>query len=346
MELEINSQGEIIENLVNRYIRNYCVLADIPLVISNIVIVASGSSHNAGMFGKYFFEEIAQTKTSVEFASEFAYSKLINYDKDTLFIFISQSGASSDTVVSMQKIQQKGYKTLCITNDSDSIIYKTADYKFDIEAGVERAIAATKTFSATTTMLWILALKIAQNNHLDISEEVLNIRLIRRNIEDTISNLYNLDLASKYIAQHGAISICGFEQYYPLALEAALKIKETGYIDTHAYPIGEFIHGHFAILNKSKLFMTFLTKNSPKAQKDFLRKIISTYKVRSIVVSDVYEDYDCDILVKFPAAQSKIATILNMIVTMQLLAFQVAMRLKRDIDKPLGLDKVVIDKEI
>ncbi len=346
MEVEINSQSVIIENLVNRYILNYCVLIDIPLNIKRIVLVASGSSYNASLFGKYFFENISNVEASCEYASEIAHSSFTNFDKDALYIFISQSGNSVDTVLAMEKIKELNLRTLCITNNENSKLYNACDYKFDIKAGQERAIAATKTFGASVVMLWIIALKIAQNKQIDISSHIENIISIRKNIEDVISDIENLDVVSKILSKQNGFSICGFQEYYPLSKEAALKIKEICYINTCAYPLGEFIHGHFALLNKTKVLLVFLTSDCTNLERNLLKKILKTYKVKSIVVSDEYEDYDCDVLLKFPKCQSKIATIISLIIVIQVLAFKTAMRLKRNVDKPQGLNKVVDDKDL
>ncbi len=341
METEINSQGVIIENLINKYIVNYCVLIDIPLSTERIVIIASGSSYNAAIFGKYFFENISNIPTSVEYASEFINSGFVNYDSKALYIFISQSGLSVDTVKAMQLIKERGLKTLSITNNLASTIHNLADYKFYIEAGLEQAIAATKTYSATVVMLWLIAVKAAQNKHLDIGEETKDIYLIKKNIEMSIKNLDNLDLTAKALSKLNGFAIFGLGYHYALALEAALKIRETSYLNTSAFPSGDFIHGHFAQLNSTKAFLTFITSDSKEYEKDILKKVLKTYKCKSIVISDIYEDYDCDILLKFQKGQSKIATIINMIIVIQMLTLKIAKRLKRNVDKPKGLVKIV-----
>ena len=341
MEAEIYSQGQIIEDLIKKYVVNYCVLMDIPIAIKRISIIAAGSSYNAGVFGKCFFEQIASVETSVNYASEVASSSFLNFDKDTLYVLISQSGESIDTVFAMNKIKESGAKVLCITNNLESTMYKNADFRFDINAGREKAIAATKTYSATVVMLWLIALKIAQNKHIEISEETKNIYAMRSNLETFIKDIDNIDLAAKFLSKKKSVSILGLGYNYALSLEAALKIKETSYIATCAYPLGEFIHGHFAVLNKENAFLTFITSDSSENELALLNKIIKTYKTKSVVVSDVYEDYDCDILVKFNKGQSKIATIVNMIVLVQLLALKIALRLKKNVDNPKGLNKVV-----
>jgi len=342
METEINSQGEIIENLLRKYIVNYCVLADIPLSFKNVVIVASGSSYNAGLYGKYFFENISNTKTSVEYSSEFINNNLTDFSKDNLYIFISQSGNSTDTVKALEKVKKTGCKVLCIVNNEDSQMYKLADYRFNINAKTEQAIAATKTFSATVVMLWILAIKAAQNKKIDVSNETQNVSSIENIFKHIVENIENLDYTAKFLSKQKNISICAFGQNYPIAKELALKIKETSYINTCAYPTGEFIHGHYAVLNNSKALVAFINFDANEAEVDLLDKIISTYKPKLVVISDDWKEYRSEVLIKFPKQQSKIVTTIAMIVVAQLLAFKIARILKRDVDFPKGLNKVVI----
>ena len=345
MEEDIKSQGKIITNLINKYVVNYCVLLDVPLLIKKIVFVASGSSYNASVLGKYFIENIAQIEASAEYASEFSISNLTNYDPETLYVFISQSGNSSDVVKSFEKVKEKGAKTLCITNNSSSKLYNECEFKFLLEAGAEKAIAATKTFSATVMMLWLIAVKIAQNKHLDVTLEVKNIYKVESEINSTLNDIANLDVVAKLLSKQKDFSLVGYSYNYPLAREAALKIKELNYINTSSYPLGEFVHGHFALLNKSKVFLAFVTGEVTPLEKELLQKVISTYKPKTILITDEYEDYNSDILLKFPKATSKISTILSSIITLQLLALEIAQKLKRNIDKPKGLLKVVENKE-
>lgn len=341
MEKEINSQGELLEGLINKYIKNYCFLINLPLNFERVVIVASGSSYNAGLLGKYFFENIANVECSVEFASEFVASDFSHYSKENLYIFISQSGQSADTLSAFRKVKASGAKNLCITNNLESPMHIEADYKISIDVGMEGAIAATKTFSASILMLWMAACKTAQNRHINISCEIENIYLLGQNIKATLNDIDNLDVASKLLAKQKDFSIVGYREYYPIARECALKIKETSYINTSSYPLGEFVHGHFALLNKSNVLVTFVTKEHDDKQIELLNKILKTYKTKTIVISDIYEDFNCDTLVKIPISSSKIATILSLVITIQLMALRTALILKRDVDKPKGLNKVV-----
>ena len=308
---------------------------------SVVSIIASGSSYNAGMYGKYFFENIAKIPADINYASEVVLSGFDNFDKDTLYILLSQSGLSVDTVEAMDRIKKAGVKVLTITNNLSSLMFGNADYPFFIDAGEEKAIAATKTFSATVAMLYLIALKAAQNKHVDITKEIGEIYNIKNNIDSCIKNIDNLDIAAKLLSKQNGFAIFGSGYNYALALETALKIKETSYINTSVYPCGDFVHGHFALLNNTKTFLTFMTKETSEYELNVLKKVLRTYKTKSIVISDVYEDYDCDILVKFDKGQSKIANIINMIVVSQLLALNIAKKLKRNVDKPTGLVKIV-----
>ena len=259
-------------------------------------------------------------------------------------MFLSQSGLSVDTVEALKKIKETGAKTLAITNNLNSTIHNETDYKFFIDAGEERAIAATKTYSATVVMLWLIAVKMAQNKHLDIADETKDIYSIKRNIDAALTSIDNLELASKLLSKCDSFAIFGLGYNYALSLEAALKIRETSYLHTSAYPAGEFVHGHFAVLNKTKAFLTFMTSESSEYEMNVLNKVLRTFKAKSVVVSDAYEDYGCDVLIKFQKGHSRIATIVNMILVIQMLALKIAIKLKRNVDKPQGLVKIVDSK--
>ena len=180
--------------------------------------------------------------------------------------------------------------------------------------------------------------------HINITEETKEIYQIRRNIEASLSNLDNLNLAAKTLSKTNGFAIFGLGYHYALSLETALKIRETSYLNTSAYPSGDFIHGHYALLNKTNTFLTFATTDSNEYELNILKKVLKTYKCKSIVISDAYEDYDCDILLKFQKGSSRIATIVNMIILIQMLALKIAIYLKRNVDKPQGLVKVVNSK--
>ncbi len=338
MENEINCQKDIILKLADKYIIGDDIILDVPKEVSEIKIIASGSSHNAALVGKYFFESISDIASSTEFAAEFANSKLRTFDKNTLYIFISQSGNSVDTVLSLEKVKAENIKTLCITNNLNSKMNALADFKIDIMAGIEQAIAATKTFSSTVFVLYLMALKFAKNKGVSIQNKLEELKNI---VDDIDLEPIGIERASELIANENDFSLCGFNVTYPLALEAALKIKETSYINTSSYPTGEFIHGHFAILNKSKVLLAFLKDGFNDVEKKLLEKIQSTYNPNMVVITDSNLKFEYQIKVK--KAKNEAITIINMIITLQKLALNIATILKKDVDKPVGLNKVIQD---
>lgn len=340
MEKEILSQKEIILNFKNKYVKNGDILFDYDDKVSQIVLVASGSSYNVSLLAKYFFMNIADILTSVEFASEILNSDFKNFNKDILYIFVSQSGNSADTFLAMEKIKASGAKCFAVTNNPDSKMDKIADYKINIEAGREFAIAATKTFSATVFALYLLSLKFAYNKNIDVAKKIKNLEFLDNDID---FNPQNIDEVVDIITSKNDFSISAFRNNYPIARECALKIKETCYINTSFYPTGEFIHGHFALLNKSNTFLTFVDSNFNEIEEKLLEKILTTYTTQSIVISDIEisDKLNFNNKIIFKKGQSEISEKLNMIFTVQLLALKCAYKLGHNIDNPEGLNKVV-----
>ncbi len=379
MEHEINSQENIIKSLINDYIINQKINLKIPQNIHKIKIIASGSSYNAGLFGKTFFEKISKIETDVEYASEFSNSISID---NTLFIFISQSGNSFDTVKSFELIKKHTKETLAITNNKESILYKNCTYNFFLNAQKEEAIGATKTFSASVFALWLIALKFAQNKKINIKNELKHLDSLIESIHKTTNNIKkmkNFNLAVDLISKQKNFPLIGSKEKYALSSEASLKIKEINYINTTAYAIGEFIHGHFAILNRTKILLVFLFDTLSELELHSINKILSNYKkIRLIIITnddsikaklkkslEIYlkeknkitskiHNFDEDIVLKIPEKTLKnenkdkttsqkinINSIICAIILCQLLSLYTAIKLNRNVDKPKGLEKVV-----
>ena len=250
---------------------------------------------------------------------------------------------SDDVIKAFERVKKSNAKTLAITNNINSYLYENADYKIDIMAQREYAIAATKTFSASVLALWLIAIKAAQNKHINTEEEVKNIYSLKNNLDTMMKNIENIDKAAKFLSKQKGFSIVGLGENYALSKEASLKIKETCYINTSAYPLGDFLHGHYALLNKSDVILTFATENTTSEELKLYKKITSTYKkTKIILISNSDENYNCHIPIKFKKGESKIINTLSLIILIQLLAFKMAVRLKHDVDKPEGLNKVVL----
>ena len=340
MELEILEQPAIIGAFIEGHVENYVLKIDMPSKIQSIKIVASGSSYNCGLLGKRFFEDIAQIDTKIEFSGEFV-CKNKQPEKDALYIFISQSGETYDTTLAAKKVKESGAMTLAIVNNENSTLWDLCDYKININAGKENSIAATKSFSASLCALYLCAVKIAQNSLKDVTPYLKNILDTRNKIENVLDLTLNIDKAAKFLSKYSAFPTVGQGVNYALARECALKIKETSYIDVNAYSMGEFVHGHVAILNKINTLIEIITSDFCDFEIKTLNKITNDYKPKSVVITDSEEDFGARISVIFPYCEDTLVRVLSVVFVIQMLALKIALRLKRNVDKPHGLNKVV-----
>ena len=340
MELEILEQPAIIGAFIEKYVKNYVLTIDMPLNIQSIKIVASGSSYNCGLLGKKFFEDIAKIDTKIEFSGEFV-CKNKQPDKDALYIFISQSGETYDTTLAAKKVKEAGAMTFAIVNNENSTLWNLCDYKINIHAGKENSIAATKSFSASLCALYLCAVKIAQNNLKDVVPYLKNILDTRNKIENVLDLTINLNKAAEFLSKYRAFATIGQGANYALARECALKIKETSYIDVNAYSMGEFVHGHVAILNKIDTLIEIITSDFCEFEIKTLNKIAQDYKPKSVVITDSQENFEAKIPIIIPYCEDMLVRVLSVVFVIQMLALKIAIRLKRDVDKPHGLNKVV-----
>lgn len=340
MEMEILEQSGIIGSLISRNIENYVVLLDMPLIVRQIKIVASGSSYNCALVAKTFFEKIARTDTEVIFSGEFICSEK-EVDKTVLYFFISQSGETYDTTLAARKAKEAGARAYAVVNNENSTLWELCDYKININAGAENSIAATKSFSASICALYLCAVKIAQNKLLDTTEYLKNINEVQKNIESVLDLTLNINEAAEFLSKYKAFAVIGQGANYALARECALKIKETSYIDANSCSMGEFLHGHIAILNKIDTVIEIITSNFCNFELKTLDKINDDYAPKSVVITDCQEKFCSKVSVVFPYSEDMLTRVLSVVFVVQMLALKIALILKRNVDKPHGLNKVV-----
>lgn len=340
MEREIIEQTPLIAGLIQKYVQTYAVVVDMPMNIKNIKIIASGSSYNCGLLGKKFFELISKVDTSVEFASEFMADDY-KVDPESLYFFISQSGETYDTMCAAKKVKEAGAKTYAVVNNSSSSLYDLCDYKIDILAGEEKSIAATKSFTLSVCALYLCALKIAQNKLMDVKEYIKDIPNIDKNLSILFDEIKNLDKTAEFLSKYKAFYVVGNNFNYAISKEASLKIKETTYIDVNSMPMGEFLHGHVATLNKIDTLIEIITGCASEFETKTISKIAKDYNPKSVVITDLDEDFGAKYTVSFPKFNDLLSRTLATIITIQLLALKIALKLKRNVDSPQGLSKVV-----
>ncbi len=341
MEHEIFEQPEILGNLFNTHVNdNNYILFDIPTDIEKIVFVASGSSYHCARFGADLFGNIANIEARAIYSSEFLLKAAVPHEETILYVFITQSGETSDTNQALKRAKKLGMRTLCITNKKGSTIWNAADFKIDCCAGEEKSIAATKSLTTQMLCVTLLVLKYAAHKGIDITEYISNLKTLPEKIRETFSLHKEIKKLAKKLAKFKIIVITADGISYAIAKEASLKIKETSYICTLSSILGEFMHGHVAVLNnKAAQIHISIDKLSETAIKN-LNKIREDYNTPLYLIggSNSETQSDCTIDIE---ASSSIVKSFCLITIIQLIALETAQALHRNVDKPHGLHKVV-----
>lgn len=308
-----------------------------------IHIVGCGTAYHAGLIGKYLFEYYGDKEVNVFIASEYRYQRLFA-DENTLVIFVSQSGETADTIACIKRVKEYGVTSLGIVNVKNSSIARLVDNVIYTEASSEVAVASTKAYTAQIYVMSILALKMGIINkrvNLDsVKKEYLGLnKLIDEALEYDYSPIVDL------IKDKTNLFYLGRNIDYVNMMEGALKLKEISYIHSEAFPAGELKHGTISLLSEGSCVIVMATLE------DLVDKVVSNIKevkargskVILLIREDLAAGIDkeaSDILVRIPKTSYIIQPIVN-VIYLQSIAYEVAKRLGRDIDKPRNLAKSV-----
>jgi glucosamine/fructose-6-phosphate aminotransferase, isomerizing len=341
MEQEIFEQAEVLGNLLRTHVNdNNYILFDIPADIHKIVIVASGSSYHCARYAADLFGNIAGIEARAIYSSEFLLKSAVPHENDILYVFITQSGETSDTNSALKKAKELGMRTLCITNKKGSSIWEASDFKIDCCAGEEKSIAATKSLTTQMLCCTLLVLKYAAHRGMDISNYIKELKALHEFIEKTYLLHEDIKEMAKSLAKFKNIVVTADGISYAIAKEASLKIKETSYINVYSNILGEFMHGHVAILNnKPAMIHISINELSYTAIKN-LNKIEDDYNPPLCIIGCSNEKINTDFNINIDC-ESDIVKSFCIVVIVQLLALEIAQCLGRNVDKPHGLDKVV-----
>ncbi len=311
--------------------------------INNIKICACGTSYHSALSGAYLLERIAKIPCQVEIASEFRYKEPL-LQENTLFITISQSGETADTLEALKMAKRAGLKSLSICNVDNSSIVRESDNAILTRAGIEKGVASTKAFATQAMVLWMLTLYVAQLRK-TISEEQLKTEI--EAMLHTPKALLVTDvlhaklhrLSKRYLHGHGFFFI-GRDIFFPLALEGALKLKEISYLHAEGYPAGEMKHGPIALAD-SELFTIALMPSSMQYEK--IKSNVEELSARDTTILAIspkpFELADDFIQTTYDA--HPMLEFFEMMVVTQLLALEVSVRLGNDVDMPRNLAKSV-----
>ena len=259
MSKEIHEQPEVIGKSLSNYIDMDNGTLNMPNLpydlasISNVTLVACGSSYYAGLISRDWFEKFTNIKVDVEIASEFRYREP-PMDSNGLTIFISQSGETADTLAALRHCKSLGQKTISIVNVGDSTMCRNSDASLKIFAGPEIGVASTKAFTCQLGVLACLAIKIGiSNGSLNRDQEkqyVQSLLSIPRLISNTLDKEDEIIDLAHDLSDITTTLYLGRGQMYPVAMEGALKLKEISYVHAEGYPAGEMKHGPIALLEK------------------------------------------------------------------------------------------------
>lgn len=342
MELEIYEQSEISQKILDAYLDSTGnINIDVPTDINRIILVASGSSYHCARYAAELFGSISKIEASAIYSSEFLLEDTIAHSDNILYIFITQSGETTDTNSALEKAKEHGVKTLCITNKENSTIWNASDYKVACLAGEEKSIAATKSFVSQLLCSTLLALKFAQIQGIDTYDYTLDLKMIPSFINKSFELQPKIKQLARFLSKYKNVVMTADGQSYALAKEASLKIKETSYINTSSAILGEFMHGHVAVLNNNNEVLVYIlndnltytaTKNLNKIKESYNPPICVIGNRTNQVKSTYNINIDCD---------KPIVKTFCIAVIIQLLALEIAIKLHRNVDKPHGLNKVV-----
>lgn len=315
--------------------------------MERVQIVGCGSSYHAGLIGKYWMEAIARLPCQVEFASEIRYRNNVVQD-NTLFVTLSQSGETADTLAALRKAKWQHYPlTMTLCNVERSTLVRESDAYINIQAGTEIGVASTKAFTGQLLALLLLTLAIAEQRDAHAKRcELLKSQLSE--LPKQISHVIHqapaiVDMANQLVESSNALFI-GRGMCYPIALEGALKLKEITYMHAQAYPAGELKHGPLALVDRH-LPIIALVPNTP-----LLSKMLSNLKEiqarhgKLFVFHDQSLPMDIQqdnlITLAMPPTVHEFTPLLYTI-PLQLLAYYVAELKGNDIDQPRNLAKSV-----
>ncbi len=222
MEKEILEQSEIAKNILDAYLdQDGNINIDIPEGINRIILVASGSSYHCARYAAELFGSVAKIEAHAVYSSEFLLEATIAHNPDVLYIFITQSGETTDTNSALEKAKEFGVKTLCITNKENSTIWNAAQYKMACLAGEEHSIAATKSFTSQLLCSTLLALKFAQNKGVDIYDYTLDLKTIPLYIAQAYALLPKIKQLARFISKYKNIVITADGSSSAVAKEAS-----------------------------------------------------------------------------------------------------------------------------
>ncbi len=353
MAKEIEEQPITLKNGINEYVdksNNDINIYNFPWKIneiSSVTLIGCGTAYHSCLMAKYWFEELTSLDVSVDIASEFRYRKN-RFKKDSLYIFVSQSGETADTYAALDLCKQNNMKTCAVVNVIESSIARDSEFVLPIHCGTEIGVASTKAFLGQILILYILSLKIGLWRK-DINKETFGKKLkdlkelpklvektlLTDNKIQTISGTFNEAKGSMFLGR-------GFS--YPIALEGALKLKELSYVHAEGYPAGEMKHGPLALIEEGMPVVVLAPRdNYYKKTISNMQEVIARGAKVLLITNKSKDEIVSENIWEKIEVESTNEDLLPFLLTipLQKLAYYSALKKGYDIDKPRNLAKSV-----
>jgi glucosamine--fructose-6-phosphate aminotransferase (isomerizing) len=360
---EIHEQPETLKATLNSYVEAQGFRAETcaPLrtwlkkASGKIVIAASGSSRHAGLAAELFFEDLSGIHVDVEYASEYTYRNETALG-DAVVMVVSQSGETADTLAALRKAKLAGHETLAITNVASSTMAKEATVSFPTEAGRERAIPATKSFTAQLLNLYLLSLLAAESRGvLDAAGLEVRLAELRELPASVKAQLPEWESSVRAIAERYKTAknflFLGRGVHYPIAREGALKLKESAYLHAEGYPSGELKHGPNALVSEATPLVMIATvdRNDSESVQRY-EKIVQLMRdmreqgANILAIANTGDEVVAELATNVVFVEPAREALLPMleVITLQLLAYFMAINNGIDVDHPRNLTKAVL----
>ncbi len=353
MAKEIDEQPLTVKNCINEYIdkkNNEISIFNFPWKIkdiSSITLVGCGTAYHSCLIAKYWFEQLTSFDVHIDIASEFRYRKN-RFKKETLYVFVSQSGETADTYAALDLCNKNNMKTCSVVNVVESSIARDSKFVLPIHCGPEIGVASTKAFLGQMLVLYLLCLKMGKLNDdikkKDYISKIKSLLNLSKNIELSLKSENNIQTISNSFTNIKGSMFLGRGYSYPIALEGALKLKELSYIHAEGYPAGEMKHGPLALIEDGMPVVVIAPRDEyyKKTMSNMQEVIARGAKVLLITNKSTDEIFSENIWQKIEVENTD-DELLPFLITipLQKLAYYTALKKGYDIDKPRNLAKSV-----
>ena len=353
MAKEIEEQPTTIKNGIKEYIdtsNNDINIHNFPWKIneiSSITLIGCGTAYHSCLMAKYWFEELTSLDVNIDIASEFRYRKN-RFKKDSLYVFVSQSGETADTFAALDLCKKNDMKTCAVVNVIESSIAREANFVLPIHCGTEIGVASTKAFLGQILILYILALKLGLLKN-DIDRNIFLAKLkdlkeLPKLVEQTLMTDNKIQSISSTFNEAKGSMFLGRGFSFPIALEGALKLKELSYIHAEGYPAGEMKHGPLALIEEGMPVVVLAPRDSYyKKTISNMQEVIARGAKVLLITNKSKDEIISENIWETIEVESTNDDLLPFLLTipLQKLAYYSALKKGFDIDKPRNLAKSV-----